>query len=131
MRNTVQLGEYSKGGGIEDISHNTDSNGNPNVFNVKRNDDGKPWLNANWANPDDHWNLDNGIVFRLRNSLHFSSRTEEFCFTSCPCQPPSILPISFSCTERARYFLSRSDFVSQRIIVISKRVLSFRIAMAT
>ena len=23
-------------------------------------------LNALWANPDDHWNLDDGIVFRLR-----------------------------------------------------------------
>ncbi len=47
----------------------SDSDGNPNVFNVKHNDDGDRWLNANYANPNDTWNLDNRIVFRLRNSL--------------------------------------------------------------
>lgn len=51
----------------------TDSDGNPNVFNVKRNDDGEQWLNTNWTNPDNQWNLDNRIVFRLRNLLHFST----------------------------------------------------------
>jgi hypothetical protein len=50
--------------------HITDSNGNPSVFNVKRNDDGKRWLNANYANPENRWNLDNVIVVVLRNSLH-------------------------------------------------------------
>ena len=44
----------------------TDSDGNPNVFNVERNDDGKRWLNTNWVNPNDQWNLDNRLVFRLR-----------------------------------------------------------------
>ena len=42
------------------------------VFNVKRNDDGEQWLNTNWTNPENQWNLDNRIVFRLRKSLHFS-----------------------------------------------------------
>ena len=59
------------GSGNEDAPHITDSDGNPNVFHVKRNDDGKSWLNTNWVNPDDEWNLDNEVVFRLRNSLHF------------------------------------------------------------
>lgn len=72
----------------------TDSDGNPNVFNVKRNDDGKRWLNANYANPENRWNLDNTIVFALRNSLHslpvFIGRVS-FCTPFI--QPPSILPI--------------------------------------
>ena len=43
-----------------------DSDGNPNVFNVNRNEDGKEWLNNNWANPTNKWNLDNEFVFHLR-----------------------------------------------------------------
>lgn len=43
----------------------TDSDGNPNVFNCERNEDGT-WLNNNWANPDNQWNLDNEIVLRRR-----------------------------------------------------------------
>ncbi|MEX2014139.1 MAG: hypothetical protein WD896_02170 [Parcubacteria group bacterium] len=57
--------------------HITDSDGNPNVFNVKRNDDGKAWLNGNWTNPNDEWNLDNEIVFRFRNYCLFLPRTRE------------------------------------------------------
>jgi len=57
-----------------------DLNGNPNVFKVERNDDGKLWLNSDWINPDNRIDLDNRFSFRLRNSLHFSSRLwEEFC----------------------------------------------------
>jgi len=51
----------------------TDSDGNLNVFNVEHDDDGL-WLNANYANPDNHWNGDNRWVFRRRNSLHFPVR---------------------------------------------------------
>jgi|GEM_PF-475073 len=40
---------------------------------------------------------------------------EEFCFNSCPLQPPSILPISAIFSESEIYFLLSSDFVSQRI----------------
>src|SRR3989344_5987619 len=108
MPNSIQSREYSTDSGTEGISYITDSDGNPNVFNVKCNDDGTRWLNANWVNPDNEWNLDNEIVFRLRNSLYFSSaRAGEFCFCSCPAQPPSILPMSSSWVERAIYFLSR------------------------
>ena len=57
------------GGGIDGCMHVTDSDGNPNVFNVNRNDDGKRWLNANYANPDNRWNLENEIVFCLSNCL--------------------------------------------------------------
>lgn len=45
-----------------------DSDGNPKVFNVERNEDGS-WLNNNWAKPDNRWNADNQFVFRLRKCL--------------------------------------------------------------
>ncbi len=57
-------------GVIDDASHNTDSDGNPNVFKLEHNDDGL-WLNDNWAKPDNEWNPDNKFVFRLRNSFLF------------------------------------------------------------
>lgn len=57
-------------GVIDDASHNTDSDGNPNVFKLERNDDGL-WLNDNWAKPDNEWNPNNKFVFRLRNSFLF------------------------------------------------------------
>lgn len=75
----IQLREYSKSGGPDGAVYTTDSDGNPNVFELKRNDD-KRWLNGNWANPDDKWNLDNEIVFRLRKSAYFSLAVAgEFC----------------------------------------------------
>ena len=78
---------------MEGIVHITDSDGNPNVFELKRNDNGKRWLNANWTNPDDKWNLDNEVVFRLRKPVYFSfASAEEFCLKFCPYHPPSILP---------------------------------------
>ena len=43
----------------------TDRNGNPNVFNLERNEDGL-WLNNNWAKPENRWNSDYKFVFRLR-----------------------------------------------------------------
>lgn len=66
------------------ISYITDSNGNLNVFNVKRNDDGKQWLNANNGNPDNIWNGSYRWVFVRRNLLHFSPAfiVGEFCFAS-------------------------------------------------
>lgn len=44
----------------------------------------------------------------------------EFCFISCPRQPPSILPTSWSFFDKAIYFLLSSDCVSQRM---SERIL--------
>jgi hypothetical protein len=76
----------------------------PNVFNVERNDDGKQWLNSDNANAENQWPLDNRIVFRLRNLLHFSPApvgAGEFCLITCPCHPPSILPTSPICSDRA------------------------------
>ena len=53
------------GSGKDDRSHITDQNGNPNVFNLERNDDGLN-LNNNWANPTNKWNADNELMFGLR-----------------------------------------------------------------
>ena len=41
----------------------TGADGNPNVFKVKRNDDGQRWLNGNNGKPDDFWLADGRWVF--------------------------------------------------------------------
>ncbi len=43
-----------------------DADGNPNVFELERNDDGKLWLDYDWTKPDDRWSLDDRLSFRLR-----------------------------------------------------------------
>lgn len=115
MPYAIQSGEYSTDGGLDGAAYISDSDGNPNVFNVERNDNGKLWLDNDWTNPDNRWNLDNRIVFRLRNSLHFSPRSggAEF-LVSCPFHPPSILPTSSIFSESAIYFLTSSDFASHK-----------------
>lgn len=42
------------------------SGGYMNVFRVRWSDDGKPWLDADWAGPEDGWDPGGGFVFRLR-----------------------------------------------------------------
>ncbi|MEA3249820.1 MAG: hypothetical protein U9Q03_05730 [Patescibacteria group bacterium] len=49
----------------------TDSDGDPNMFNLNRNDDGL-WLNANYANPDNRWNPGKRWLLVRRDRLHFS-----------------------------------------------------------
>jgi hypothetical protein len=44
----------------------TDSDGDPSVFSVERNDDCEQWLDAPRASPDGGWSLGDGVVFRLR-----------------------------------------------------------------
>ena len=67
-----------------------------------------------------------------RNSLHFSPAfAGEFCFVSCPFQPPSIFPASFNFMERAIYFLSSRDFVSQSTRRSMRRLSAFLIARRT
>lgn len=125
MPNTIQPREYSRGSGRDDTLCITDSDGNLNVFNVEHNDNGL-WLNSNNGNPDNVWNPDNRWAFVLpRNLLHFSLLSGEFCFCNWPFHPPSILPISFIFIETAMYFLSSTDFVSQRTIKSIFNVSSF------
>ena len=71
MLNKIQPREYSKGGGAGGISRNSD--GDPNLLNANRNDDG-PWLNTTYDRPDNKWNRDNGFAFvASKLSLFFLS----------------------------------------------------------
>ena len=69
IRFSLKIAQASRGGGIGGILYITDSDGDLNVFNVKRNDDGTQWLNGNNGRPDNVWNADNRWVFLRRNSL--------------------------------------------------------------
>lgn len=67
-----------------------------------------------------------------RNFLHFSPVfAGEFCLVSCPFHPPSILPASSNFTERAMYFLSSKDLVSQSTKRSTRKVSAFLIARRT
>lgn len=83
MPNSIQLGEYSMSSGTGGTLYSTDSDGNPNVFEVD-NDNDERWLNSNYGNADNVWNADNQWVFvRPRKSHHFSLELSgEFCFCS-------------------------------------------------
>lgn len=73
------LFEYSKGGATGGILHNSD--GDPKLLNVNRNDDGS-WLNTNYDNPDNKWNRSNGFAFvvsQVSQKLPYIL-IEEFCF---------------------------------------------------
>ena len=72
MPNKIQPREHSRGSGKDGALYIIDSDGNPYVFSVERNDS-ELWLNSNWSHPDNFWNPDNQWVFcRPRHSLHFS-----------------------------------------------------------
>lgn len=104
-------------------------NGNLNVPYLYDNGD-KVGLNWNWL--DNNWNSNNPAL-RFSNCFHFSLifMTGEFCFVSCPFHPPSILPTSSMFTDKAIYFLSSSDLVSQRTMSSILSVSVFRIAKRT
>jgi len=58
-------------GGTDGVSYNSD--GNPNVLNVNRNDNGQ-WLNANLDHLDNQWNDSGAFAFLVPENL----------FISCP-----------------------------------------------
>lgn len=90
-----------------------DSDGNLNVFNVERNEDGL-WLNANNGNPTNFWNPENRWVFARRNFLHFPADAGfSFTLLACRFHPPSIFPISLNFSESAMYFFVSNAFISQ------------------
>ena len=87
--------------------------------------------NVNVNQNDDDWNDDWWFSVR-RNSLHFSlASAREFCFVSCPYQPPSIRPTSSSFSAKARNFLVSSDLVSKSTKSSTFKVSTFRIARRT
>ena len=70
MPNTIQPGEHSTGGDLDGISRNSD--GDPNLLNANRNDDGQ-WLNTAYDRPDNEWNRDNGFAFVVSQLSSFLS----------------------------------------------------------
>ena len=106
--------EYSKGGVMGGILHNSD--GDPKLLNADRNDNGF-WLNTNYDNPDNKWNRSNGFAFVVSQVFQKLPYLliEEFCFTIYPNQPPSMRSTSSILSEIIKYFLLSSDFVSQSI----------------
>lgn len=54
------------------VSYITDSDGNPNVLGLNRNDKGR-WLNAYNGNSDNRWNRENGFVFLTPKVFSFLS----------------------------------------------------------
>jgi len=66
-----------------------------------------------------------------RNSFHFSPDflSGEFCFTICPCQPPSCLPAVASVSDKAVYFLVSNALISQSIykrnFKVSSEIMAF------
>lgn len=123
------------GSDMEGIPHTIASDGNAKVFRLYRGGS-ELWLNDNYANPQNRWNLDNRIVFRLRNPLHFpvlSFGEAGFCFSPryfrvCPYHPPSILPASSIADDSVRYFLSSIEPVSHKIISRTFAVSVLRVA---
>src|SRR3989344_7332989 len=106
------------GSGPDGISHNSDPDGNPNVFNLEHNEDGV-WLNNNWTKPTNKWKPDNEFVFRSsgsRNYILFRAYTVRFFFSGLAkllFQPPSILPTSSNFIEISSYCLCETSFASQ------------------
>jgi len=71
MLDKTQPRDYSMGSGSGGVLYNTDSDGNLRLFKVNHDNDDQ-WLNSNYDNPDNIWNLDNSFVFvRFRKSLYF------------------------------------------------------------
>jgi hypothetical protein len=68
--NKIQSREYSKDSGVDDISYN--SNGNPNLLGVNRNDNGS-WLGAYVGAPVDGWGRDGGFAVSLPQFSSFLS----------------------------------------------------------
>ena len=88
---------------------------------------GKVMLNWNWL--DTNWNSNNPAL--RRTSFHFSPDflSGEFCFTICPCQPPSCLPAVASVSDKAVYFLVSNALISQSIykrnFKVSSEIMAF------
>lgn len=69
MPDSIRLREYSRSGDTDGISRNSD--GDPNLLGVNRNDDGR-WLNAYNDTPLNRWNRDNAFAFAVP-ATHFIS----------------------------------------------------------
>ena len=57
------------GSDTDDNSRNSD--GDPNLLNANRNDDGS-WLNTYYDKPDNRWNRETGFAFAVAQLSFFS-----------------------------------------------------------
>src|SRR3989338_6091231 len=92
----------------------------------------------NWNHLDNNFNANNHGL--RRNSFHFSpspvllfleTGEGEFCFTICPCQPPSCLPAPANGSDSAVYFLVSKALISQSMYKRNFKVSSEIIAFLT
>lgn len=67
------------GGGTDGASYNVD--GSSNLLTVNA-DDSESWLNANWDNPDNQWNSQNGFVFAVPQLTKFQTLPLKGVFVS-------------------------------------------------
>ena len=58
--------------------HFAHSDGDPNLLNANRNDDGR-WLNAYYDKPDNRWNRENGFAFVVSQLSSFLFLTVRLC----------------------------------------------------
>src|SRR3989344_2787244 len=75
------------------------SDGDPNLLNANRNDDGR-WLNAYYDNPDNRWNRDNGFAFAVSQLSSFLScfcRRVLFLYLPAPSSYHFTYLIYFTC----------------------------------
>lgn len=123
-----QLADYA-GSEMDGMSYITGRNGNPNVFNLKRNENGL-WLNDNWANPDNKWNSENEVVFSLRKYCLFRAYLARFFMCGLSklfLQPHSILPISSNLTAISSYCLFEINLPSQAVDIRNLRMSDAKI----
>ena len=128
MPDSIQPGEDSKGSGLDDTSRNSD--GDLNLLNVNRSGNGQ-WLNTYYDNPDNQWNQVNGFAFVVSQLSLFLPYflVGEFCFVSCPLQPPSMRPMASIFSDRDKYLLLFKDLVSHNINRNILTVSAFLIAI--
>jgi len=128
MQHKIQPGEYSMGGGQDGVIYNRNQDGNSYVRYMYWDDDRWNW-NANWL--DNDWSDSNPALVRAIHSISNAPYLGSICFSTCPSQPPSILPMASSCSESVMYFFVSSDLLSHRMskkifTVSSLRILSRR-----
>ena len=133
IANSIRPQEYSRGGGMDDVSHISAQSERQPVCGVLQLERQHRQAELQLARQQPQRRQP---VRSARNPFHFPthSRIQEcvgFCFFNCPCQPPSILPTSSILSERMAYFFVSSDFVSQRTMMSNFNVSTLRTARRT
>ena len=109
--------------------HRTVPGNNPNLLELNADANGE-YLNTYNGNPENTWNRERLFVFLAPQLSSFLSDylAGEFCFMSCPYQPPSCLPAESSFSERVAYFAVSRLLISHAICKNIFPISSFCIA---